>query len=248
MVRHSREDAITDEQFDRLFEAADSLEEPFRIECLFVLIVAGRLGLRAGELCHVDESWINWERQQIEIPSVDPCTLGQDGGICGYCRDRAADHADSLTEQRLDEIYSQDLEILEPGNKVTPEVFVEPEDVYHERWEPKTDTGARAVPFGFDDRVKTILEEFFFFRSRYGKSRSSVNRRVNRMVEAAGYPRSLCYPHSLRSTASMFHASRGLNTAALQALMGWTKLDTAQNYIRLSGAQTRRALEAVHSD
>lgn len=223
MVRHSREDAITDKQFDRVFEAADGLEEPFRIECLFVLIVAGRLGLRAGELCHVDESWINWERQQIEIPSVDPCTLGRGGGICGYCNARAAAEVEAADNLTIEEALAH-------------------------RWEPKTDTGARAVPFGFDDRVKTVLEEFFFFRSRYGKSRSSVNRRVNRMVEAAGYPTSLCYPHSLRSTASMFHASRGLNSAALQALMGWEKLDTAQNYVRLSGAQTRRALDAVHSD
>lgn len=223
MVRHSREDAITEKQFDGLYRAADRLGEPYRLDCLFVLMVAGRLGLRAGELCHVDESWINWERRQIEIPTIDPCTLGKDGGVCGYCRDRAASAVECDEDLTMDEAIA-------------------------ERWEPKTQNGARAVPFGFDDRVADVLEEFFMFRDRYGRSRSSVNRRVNRMVEAAGYPRSLCYPHSLRATAAMFHASRGLNTAALQALMGWKKLDTAQNYVRLSGAQTRRALEAIHSD
>lgn len=223
MVRHSREDAITDAQFDKLFSAAESMDEPYRLDCLFVLIAAGRLGLRAGELCHVDADWINWQQRQLDIPRHDPCTEGKHGGVCGYCRDRAQ-------------------KAVECNDDLTAE------EALAERWEPKTENGARAVPFGFDDRVETVLEEFFIFRDGYDRSRSSVNRRVDRMLEAAGLPRSLCYPHSLRATAAMYHASRGVNTAALQALMGWKKLDTAQSYVRLSGAQTRRALEDAHGD
>jgi len=222
MVRHSREDAITDKQFDRLYQAAQKMAEPYRLDCLFVLIGAGRLGLRAGELCHVDETWINWERRQLEIPSIDPCTEGRDGGVCGYCRDQAISAA---------QCADGDLSM---------------EDALAQRWEPKTDNGARAIPFGFDDRVGTVLEEFFMFRDGYDRSRSSINRRVDRMLEAADYPTSLTYPHALRATAAMYHASRGVNTAALQALMGWKKLDTAQAYVRLSGEQTRRALEQAH--
>lgn len=223
MTRHSREDAISDKQFDDLYRAADDMADPYRLDCLFVLIVAGRLGLRAGELCHVDESWINWERQQIEIPRFDPCTKGQDGDVCGYCRDRAKESADAFEDKSV----KQALE---------------------ERWNPKTENGSRAVPFGFDGRVGDVLTEFFMFRDAYDRSRSSVNRRVDRMLDAAEYPRSMCYPHSLRATAAIYHCARGLNTAALQSLMGWAELSTAQNYVRLSGEQTRRALMDAHGD
>jgi len=221
MVRHSREDAISDAQFDRLYRAANEMAEPFRLDCLFVLISAGRLGLRAGEICHVDESWVNWKQGQLEIPGHDPCTGGRNGGVCGYCRDRARKRASLADDVSLEEAVA-------------------------ERWEPKTRNGARAAPFGFDERVQAVLEEFFMFREGFSASRSAVNRRVERMLNAAGLPRSLCYPHSLRATAAMYHASRGVTTAALQVLMGWSKLATAQSYVRLSGAQTRCALEQAH--
>jgi integrase len=223
MTRHSREDAISDKQFDRLYTAADGMAEPFRLDCLFVLISAGRLGLRAGEICHASEDWINWEQRQLEIPMHDPCTGGRDGGVCGYCRDRARKRAELAEDVTVGEALA-------------------------ERWEPKTANGARAVPFGFDKQVVDVLEEFFMFRDGFSASRSAVNRRVDRMLDAADLPRSLCFPHSLRATAAMYHASRGVTTAALQVLMGWSKLATAQSYIRLSGAQTRRALQEAHGD
>lgn len=223
MTRHSREDAISDRQFDDLYKAADEMKDPYRLDCLFVLIVAGRLGLRAGELCHVTEDWLNWERQQIEIPRFDPCTKGRGGDVCGYCRDRAKKSAYAFEDKTVDEALE-------------------------ERWNPKTENGSRAVPFGYDRRVQDVLTEYFMFRDRYDRSRSSVNRRVDRMLDAADYPQSTTFPHALRATAAIYHCTRGLNTAALQSLMGWAELSTAQKYVRLSGEQTRRALMDAHGD
>lgn len=220
MVRHSREDAISDAQFDRMFDAADDMPEPYRLDCLYILITAGRLGLRAGELCHLEESWVNWERDQLEIPSHQPCEKGRDGGPCGYCRHQSRQSVEKTG--------------------------VDYETAIKRMWSPKTSTAARAVPFGFDDRVETVLEEFFMFRDGFERSRSAVNRRVDRVLDAVGLPRSTCYPHSLRATAAIYHATRGLNTAALQALMGWNQLATAQKYVLLSGEQTRRALMDAH--
>lgn len=222
-VHHSREDVVSDSRYDKLLAAADRLSYPFDVECRFVLIGCGRLGLRAGELCHVTEDWIDWDSEMLRIPTYSDCSKGRDGGPCGYCRTRAesaVEHTEGLTmEAALDR-----------------------------RWNPKTDAGARAVPFGFSERVKDTLAEFFFCFDGYEHSRASVNRRVDRVLEEAGLPQDSCYPHALRATAATYHSVSGLSTAALQSLMGWSSLTTAQKYVRASGGQTQRALEEAHSD
>lgn len=221
MVRHSREDVVGESVYEQLLEAASRLKYPYNVECRFVLIGCGRLGLRAGELCHVQESWIDWDRKMLKIPTHDPCTKSN-GEPCGYCRTRAESAAE----------HNDDLSF---------------EDALKRRWNPKTNHGARAVPFDFNERVHTAVEDFFFDFDAYEHSRASVNRRVDRVLDEAGLPRQTCYPHSLRATAATFHAVRGLSTAALQSLMGWADLVTAQKYVRASGGQTQRALREAHA-
>ena len=223
MTRHTAESALTDSQFEDLFDAALDLDDQFVAETTMILIAGGRLGLRAGEIAHLDEAWVNWERSIIEIPKFWPCTKGENGGVCGYCVKQA--------EQACG--YDDDLEL---------------EDVLEQRWNPKTENSARAVPFDFDDRVEAVVEAFFDEHDAYEHSRASVNRRVDRVLDAAGYPRDTCFPHALRATAATYHAYRGVNAAPLQALFGWAKLTTAQKYIRVSGGATQQALNDVHAD
>lgn len=223
MVRHSHQDAVSEQTFERLVTATEGLEEPFYSECRFVLFAAGRLGMRAGEICHVRAGWIDWERSLLKIPLWDPCDHGENGGICGYCQDRARSAVEHDDELDMAAALEQ-------------------------RWEPKTSTSARTVPFDFSDRVRSEVQAFFFGRTEYPHSRASINRRVNRVLEAAGLPRETAYPHSLRATAATFHAYRGLSAAALQALMGWSKLSTANKYVRISGGATQAALRDVHGD
>ena len=94
MTKHSHEKAIDEQTFDRLYEASGELAHPFDAECAFVLVATGRLGMRAGEVCHLRESWVNWQKNMIEIPSFDPCDKGEDGGPCHYCQDMAQQSAD----------------------------------------------------------------------------------------------------------------------------------------------------------
>lgn len=223
MVRHSHQDAVSEQVFERLVDATEQLDEPFYSECRFVLFSAGRLGMRAGEICHVREDWIDWDRSLLKIPPWDPCDHGKNGGICGYCRDRAQ----SAVE------HNDDLEM---------------EEALEQRWEPKTSTSARTIPFDFDDRVREEVNAFFFGRERYPHSRASINRRVNRILDAAGLSTDRAYPHSFRATAATYHAYRGLSAAALQALMGWAKLSTANKYVRISGGATQKALLEAHGD
>lgn len=224
MVRHSKQDALSDAEFERLLDAAYKLKKPFDEQTLFVLHVTGRLGLRAGELAHIRESWVDWDRQLIEIPRRDKCDFGKDGSVCGYCEQQAR-----LAVSCAD----GDLTLKEAMNN---------------RWEPKTKTSARAVPFGWNDEIVAVVKAFFERYDRWPRSRAVVNRRVTKVAEQAGVPKEDVYPHALRATAGTHHAYRGLSTIALQNLMGWARIDTARKYLRVSGGATAQALEDAHGD
>jgi integrase len=223
VTQHSAEAALPDAQFEDLFDAAQDLDPPFDAECTFILIAGGRLGLRAGEIAHINEKWIDWDRSLIEIPAYWPCTKGEDGGVCGDCKQQAEQNAQFHEEKTA-------------------------EDLIEERWKPKTSNSARAVPFDFNDRVETVVRAFFAEFDEYQHSRSSINRRVNRVLEAAGYPTDKCWPHALRATAATWNAYRGVPATALQSLFGWSDLATARKYIRLSGGATQKALKDAHGD
>lgn len=93
-VRHTKEDALDDLEFELLVDASYGLKPKQDLETRFVLLVGGRLGLRRGELAHMAEEWINWRDRRIEIPAQEPCTKGRDGGICGQCRQKAKQKAE----------------------------------------------------------------------------------------------------------------------------------------------------------
>lgn len=221
MPRNAHQDAIDEQTFERLLKAADNLHDPFDAECRLILLLGGRLGMRAGEITHLRDDWIDWERELIRIPAWDPCDHGKDDGICGYCKKAARQRVRKNTDVKLDAALE-------------------------ERWNPKTRHSVRTIPFGFDERIADVLVEFFFHRDNYPRSRCSINRRVNRVCEEAGYDPDSLYPHALRASAATYHAYQGLPVAALQSMFGWADLATAQKYVRLSGGATQQALESVY--
>jgi integrase len=94
-TRHTHEDVLTDREFELLLEACAELPSPRAFQARFICLVAGRLGLRAGEIAHFDMAWVDWDRMLIRIPQREPCA-------CGYCRRQAVQEATSntnLTEQ-----------------------------------------------------------------------------------------------------------------------------------------------------
>lgn len=221
MRRHAHQDAVSVQQFERLLKAADRLDSPYDRECRLILLLGGRLGLRAGELTHLSADWISWGREQIHIPASDPCDHGRDDGPCGYCRKQARQQV-----QKNDDISM--------------------EEAIENRWSPKSPHAVRTIPFGFDDRITEVLEEFFFMQQEYPRSRSSVNRRVNRVADEAGIGADNLYPNALRATAATFHAYKGVPVAALQSMFGWSNIATAQKYVRLSGRATENALNETY--
>lgn len=86
-TRHTHQDALTNREFERLLKACEQLPEPDRFEARLICLMAGRLGLRAGEIAHTTIEWIDWDRKLIRIPEQEKCT-------CGYCRRQAKQEAD----------------------------------------------------------------------------------------------------------------------------------------------------------
>lgn len=214
MPRNSHQDALDDSTYRRLLDATQQLDEPFETEAYGILVFGGRLGMRAGEICHISEEWVNWERDMIEVPAYHPCA-------CGYCRQQA----------HLATEHSEDLTI---------------EDAMAQRWEPKTEHSVRTIPFDFDEEVEAAVRLFFDEFDEYEHSRASINRRVDRVAEAAGLETQNVYPHALRATAATNLAYQGVPAPALQSMMGWSKLSTATKYIRLSGTATAEALNKAY--
>lgn len=107
MVTHSKELALDAYEFEFYVEGARRIEDPLRsLEAEFVAFAAGRLGLRAGEILHIQEEWIDWRRRRIAIPYHEPCNKGKGPGCCGYCSQQSRQKAEysklSLAEARLE--------------------------------------------------------------------------------------------------------------------------------------------------
>ena len=227
-VTHSKEDALTDRQFEYLLEGARELSKSdyyYNADPEFIIQVLGRLGLRRGELTHLQEDWIDWREQTITIPQHEPCHGGRGGDICGYCM--------QMARQRVE--YSDELTMDEALEWV---------------WVPKTAAAAREVYFGFDTRLTMAIERYFDSSeySRCEASGTAIHRRVKKCAELADELQlENVRPHSLRATAATYHANRGLKIFPLMQMMGWVQPDTAQVYIGRSGHNTARQLDEIHS-
>lgn len=218
----SKQDALSDREFELLLEGAYDMDDDFfELEAKFVILVAGRLGLRAGEIAHMRENWIDWRRRMVVIPGYQECEKGRGGGHCGQCEQAAkqkVEHNDDIT--------------LEGARR--------------ESWTPKTDAAAREVPFDASPRAELAIERYFDRFDRFQTSQTGLGRRVK---TAAGNALELepedVKPHGLRATAATRFAARGLNVIALQAMFGWSQLSTAHHYIRRSGENTARAIRDI---
>ncbi|WP_049972490.1 site-specific integrase [Haladaptatus cibarius] len=219
----TREKALTEHEFELLLEGANRIcHTERRLEARATILLGGRLGLRPGEVTHLSNSWIDWDREMIHIPEHHICQKGQNGGLCGYCR--------QAVEQRL--------------RHGADESFEELADRY---WLPKTPAAVRSVPFHFSSRVRVTLELLSNTHDGWPYSFSTLQRRVETALEAAPrLPTDATSPHGLRATAASYHAGRGLDLTALRAMFGWEDLKTARQYLNVDGAMTRRALSAIH--
>ena len=223
MRQQTREKALTERQYERLLIGAMRIEDPEQaMETRAMLLIGGRLGLRPGEVTHLDASWINRRREMLSIPSRDPCSKGRDDDPCGYCRQAARQQVKHDDSKEFEEVV----------------------DNY---WNPKTDAAVRDVPFGWDQRISVAIEWLIDTHGGWPYSFSTLQRRLEMALEKAEALESDDTSlHGLRGTAASYHAGRGLDSGPLQSMFGWSDLATAKNYIAVDGEMTARALGEVH--
>lgn len=80
ITRSAKDDALNEEEFQKLLDACDRIEHTTQNK--FIVLVAGRLGLRKAEIGHMTKEWVDFEEEMIHIPNSEPCD-------CGYCREQA---------------------------------------------------------------------------------------------------------------------------------------------------------------
>lgn len=80
MTRSSKDNALNEKNFQKLLEACKRTEHTTQNK--FIVLAAGRLGLRKAEIGHMKKEWVDFEKEMIRIPSHEPCH-------CGYCKEQA---------------------------------------------------------------------------------------------------------------------------------------------------------------
>lgn len=217
-VQHAADDRLEPREMEQLFRGAIRLDPAHSIEAEFAIVCSGRLGMRAGEIAHLREEWIDWRECMIHVPRHQRCQKGRDGGVCGYCKQLAQ----SIIANNPD--------------------LDENTDVGEIMWQPKTRAASRAIPFEHDTRAELVLERFFETFNRWSKSRTGVNRKVNRAaLRARELDPDGVYPHCLRAAAATRLAS-DLTAIELQSMFGWATIDTARKYVRISGQRIKKSL------
>jgi len=221
-VSHCKDDSLDEREFELLVEGAKAMDGYRRVEAEFIIHVAGRLGLRRGEITHLRSDWIDPREKLVEIPGHQPCTKGKDGGMCGHCRQLIGQcsNVNDIPEEELADNW----------------------------WRPKTESAVRGVPYDWSPRTELTVERFINEFDRFERSSTAVSRRVKTAAEnAPELEPDDVYPHALRATAATYQVSRGLGVHALTSFMGWSNIATSEVYISNSSENTRRAVRAAHN-
>lgn len=201
--RHSKDDALDRIEYLDLYLAALQVEDEYRRRAaILIVLCAGRLKMRIGEILHLHEGWIDWHRGVIKIPAFEPCG-------CGYCWER------SSRNFRPDE--------SEEGDDDEDEFESIEEYHYHNRFSPKTENGARVVPFNWSARVTAALEDFFEHHGVIDENYKWAERLLKNDVLPNArflYEGSVMF-NGLRATGLTFWADANLDSKAQRDSGGW---------------------------
>lgn len=239
--RPSRRDALAVNRYYHLYVGALQIDNyDRRLKACFVILMAGRLGLRVGEIQHLREAWIDWKRGEIVIPEYDPCA-------CYECWIRAYDvwGRRGLAELQNNDEWEASAnwnELLADERKevVAMADYCTPENLYDilttEQFSPKSDRGARVVPFGWSYRITACLMSFFDEFDCLDMRRDNVNGLIKEAASnAKGVSAENLSAHPLRATGLTFLADVANDSKLLQDVPGWQDPETARNYFRNSG-------------
>lgn len=263
-TERSSDEALRQPTFVRLYRGAFKIEDPERcLQAAYIILLAGRLGLRTGEIQHVREAWIDWRRGEIAIPRHDPCgcmncwiaakrkAATDDDNIRDEITEFIEEHEEIDSEEDLDEqvdillenlagdeeeIENSDEDSNDQGGEEDRSPF---EILYEERWQPKYERSARRVPFGYSRRLTAVIMLFFENNDCLEITQVTMNNLVTEAAEnAEGVDPEEITLRGLRATAATHYTTIIRNPKVLQDVMGWTRIETAVRYIRRAGGFT----------
>lgn len=262
-TERSSDEALRQPTFVRLYRGAFEIDDRERsLQAAYIILIAGRLGLRTGEIQHVREAWIDWRRGEIAIPRHDPCgcmncwiaakkkAAADDENIRQEIVELIKEHDDIDSNENLDEQVDTMLEDLEGEEQIeNSDGDTDDQDgdedrnpleiLYEERWQPKYERSARRVPFGYSRRLTAVLMLFFENNDCLEITQVTMNNLVTEAAEnAEGVDPEDITLRGLRATAATHYTTIVRNPKVLQDVMGWTRIETAVRYIRRAGGFT----------
>ena len=124
-------------------------------------------------------------------------------------------------------------------------------DIYNLKsyWRPKSENGQREIHLSLLNPKIVPWIDSFITRNPRGLQLSnklkSGSRTAQRWTEKYGtlISKPDLHPHALRSTFANNLVALGVNANTLKYYMGWSKLETAENYIKSSPEQAKSNLE-----
>lgn len=198
----------------------ENLSGEMKLQCKFALITMGELGLRAGELTHITrEGPHDWIDLVNYRIDIPPWSPCR----CGYCKHQAKQE-------------------VEKNENITFEESMK------DRWKPQVRAASRSIPFDYKDDVRELFKQFFEIYDEWPLSRSTVNRRVDRIVENSEIerPTNSINPGALRAGAAKYYAKNGMNPRVLTKLMGWESESTALNFYPSADTGIEDELIKIH--
>lgn len=113
-------------------------------------------------------------------------------------------------------------------------------------WKPKTKTAVRSIPISHEIRLREALRSYFAMHDHVKWTRVAVWMRIKKLAGKAGIPHKV-HPHSLRATAATLFAHAGLSAPAVQYILGWSQLMTAEHYVQSSKKRAMEEVKRVYS-
>ena len=110
-------------------------------------------------------------------------------------------------------------------------------------WKPKTTKGARTIRI--HPELRPILEGYLAGSDGLNLTRQRVWQRLKDLARMAVILHNT-YPHCLRSTCAIELAHKGISSAALQYLLGWSRLSSAESYVRSDRTRALKEVDEIY--
>lgn len=246
--RHAKEFAIEDSELTELINKTEGKDK-------LIAILAGRYAMREGEIVHMRSKWLHIGDNRSQLKGIDHIQVPSSDETCS-CDKCMLQEYFILCRKRYKKKY---------GHKPNHEWYRKMEKRFYRlknngklpklkphAWSPKSGSGAGLIPLSFPEYTN-LVKEFFENNETICLSRQAVWQRVRRMGRKYINKPNI-YPHSLRSTALMYFADRGMTSISLTGFGRWKDIASSKPYINPKEAvvisDTKRIVEmdSSHSD